>query len=409
MDLLNQIPPCNLLRLLQNPLILDHVVPYLSSTSVLALASTSRPFRSLMYTTYPSIAFRRLDLTTLTSPLLHAQYNLTPALMAYRPNTNDMSVDDYYAAPLRRIFYVLKKQTVLECVTTLVLDGLMVPAALLREILCDEPFNVRILSLREVKNLGDEKLRQIFRYLIRPSRPSGSPKLKGVYLFTRRKHQSLPAPKIFDRQLLSRQAEGLTSSPGSQLGYSASTTDSPSASNNLNNTLDNMFRPGLRDDLKNNEAWAQLVLACRGIIAFDATICSHGPGSCSPPRLATIVLGPEGCQGCCSAPEGPLIYGQSLVEELPLLAPAPLFASTIRAAQSLTLAENARIYARCKECMEDRMCEVCQAWWCEDCYTPPRKNWLNPSQGGTKVQYGLCIQYCLRETFSSAGEGGMWG
>ncbi|KAL8963814.1 MAG: hypothetical protein Q9183_004934 [Haloplaca sp. 2 TL-2023] len=169
-------------------LILCQVVPYLPTTSLLNLSAASKGLRSLLIDTYPSCTFRRLDLSTLPSPLLRATTSLTEVTIAgvtwrHTSQTAD-SIDDYYAAPLRRVFYVLKRTAILNFVTTLVLDRLTVPAALLREILCDEPFNIRILSLREVKNLGDEKLIQLLRYLIRPSRPVGIPKLKGLYYFT---------------------------------------------------------------------------------------------------------------------------------------------------------------------------------------------------------------------------------
>lgn len=400
--------PTTLLDLLRNPLILSHTVPYLPTTSILLLASTSRCFHSLLLTTYPEYTFRRLDLSSLPSPLLRAQISRAAADVdgaLYRHTTQDMeSVDDYYAAPLRRAFYVLKKKAVLEYVTTLILDGLTVPAALVREILCDKPFNVRILSLRGVENLGDEKLIQILRYLIRPSRPAGSPKLKGLYYFTVAESWASILMYSYDQSTSLQQPDGVTTTAGSHLGHrSSSTRTLPKWSNGLGNLF--------RSDPSTNEAWVQLIEACQGVIAFDTIACQHG--SHLPPRLATIALRAEGCQRCHSAPEQPLVFGQTPAHKLPLLPPPPLFSSTVKAAQCLASGENSTFYARCTECMKDRMCENCNAWWCEDCYTPPSKP-IHGSAAGSgrdiKVHMGLCVSKCLvEELYTGAGEGGMWG
>ncbi|KAL9598340.1 MAG: hypothetical protein Q9219_004568 [cf. Caloplaca sp. 3 TL-2023] len=347
-----------------------------------------------MYISYPHITFRYLDLSNLPSHLLRAQVNLTEAIvegLGYRHTTDNMqSVDDYYAAPLRRVFYVLRKKTVLEYVTTLILDGLVVPAALLREILCDDPFNVRILSLRGVKDLSDQALMQILRYLIRPSRPEGSPKLKALYHFTR------PVRRVDRRQLSSRPPDGVTTSPGSQLGQGYSAPHTLPFRKTWVNGQGPIFRP----DSPTSEAWAQLLLACQGIITFDTIVCPHGPGSSLPPRLASIALGAEGCQTCHSAPEEPLVFDVTPPHELPLLPPAPLFASTVKAAQSVAPDEGRQFYARCEECLTDRLCERCSAWWCENCYTPSTRG-SGATQGEVKVHMGFCVHKCLVEALWS--------
>ncbi|KAL9003970.1 MAG: hypothetical protein Q9188_003195 [Gyalolechia gomerana] len=399
----------SLLTLLHNPLVLSYIVPNLPETSILALASTSHSFRSLMYSTYPGITFRYIDLSSLPSLLLRADINSPEGVIGgigYWHTTDDMlSVDDYYATPLRRVFYVFKKNSVLGCVTTLILDGLVVPAALLREILCDEPYNVRILSLRGVKNLADQQLMQVLRYLIRPSR-TGNPKLKGLFHFTPPEAQSLPTSEVLSQRLPQHHSEGVTAAPGSQLGRGLSVTSALPISSTWTDGQGEIFHP----DTATNEAWAQLLLACQGLIAFDTTVCYHGPGSSLSPRLATIALGPEGCQICHSAPENPLVFGQSPAHELPLLPPPPLYASSVKAAQSLEPKENKKFYARCMDCMKHRKCEMCNAWWCENCYTLPNVQSSSGPQAEIKVHMGFCVQRCLVEQlWSGAGEGGMWG
>lgn len=320
----------------------------------------------------------------------------------YRHTTNDMlSVNDYYGAPLRRVFYVFKKKHLLGCVTTLILDGLVVPAALLREILCDEPYNIRILSMRDMKSPPDQPMRQILRYLIRPSRPC-NPKLRGLYYFTPLKGRT----NMTTRPTTAALSGGVTTSPGSQLGQRVSSESTNCANLTWTDSQGKIFSPSQ----SSSEAWAQLLLACQGLIAFDAVVCPHGPGSSLSPRLASIAL--EGCQSCHSAPENPLIFGQTPAHELPLLSPPPLYASTVKAAQCVGIGphENKKLYARCVECMAGRRCGLCNAWWCENCYKVPDKQSSGAPQTKIQVHMGFCVQKCLVEQlWTGAGEGGMWG
>ncbi|KAL8798452.1 MAG: hypothetical protein Q9182_006659 [Xanthomendoza sp. 2 TL-2023] len=410
--MLENLPP-TLLELLNNHIIFALVVPFLPTTSLLSLSSTSRAFRSLLFVTYPQYSFRRLDLSTLPFPFIFGQ--TSPAEVstegaATRHLTE--SEDDYYAAPLRRAFYVLKKKEVLDCVTTLILDGLAVPAGLVREILCDRPFNVRILSLRDVKNLGDEKLIQILRYLIRPTRPAGTPKLKALYYFTRPDSTALPHPQSLHPNSHPEQPIGVTNIAGSHLGQPPPSSRTITHNATWTHAKGTLFHP----NPATIQPWTHLLEATRGLIAFDTIICHHAPGSSTlPPNLATIALGPEGCQTCHTAPEGPRILGHTPTQDLPLLPPPPLFASTVRAAQYPANGENTIFYARCAECVRERRCERCNVWWCEDCYEPPanKTGWKNPAGGNSgkiKVHMGLCVHSCLiEELYSGAGEGGMWG
>ncbi|MCJ1370811.1 hypothetical protein MMC20_002024 [Loxospora ochrophaea] len=91
--------------------------------------------------------------------------------------------DDFYSGPLRGIFSALIRRSVLKDVQTLILDGLSVPVDLIREIVCEDSFSVRLLSIRGAKNLNERRLNQVLRYAIRIDRPTGTPRLKGLYFF----------------------------------------------------------------------------------------------------------------------------------------------------------------------------------------------------------------------------------
>lgn len=405
--------PTTLLSFLRNTLILSHTLPYLPAPSLLKLASISRDFYALIFQNFPSYAFRHLNLSILPSPLLRVNIDHTAAVIpgSYNRHTNQLteSTDDYYAAPLRRVFYVLKKKNTLQYVTTLILDNLTAPAALVREILCDEPYNIRILSLRSVRNLGDDKLIQILRYLIRPSRPADTPKLKGLYYFTPADSSYPPKSQPGNGNPLSRRSEGVTTVSGANLGYRAPSICNEPIGAVWTNGEGELFRPSI----ERNETWARLIEACQGIISFDTVVCCHELRPDLGPRLASIALSAKGCHKCHSAPEQPLTYGMSPAHQLPLLLPPPLFSSTVKAAQSLVPGENPSFYARCTTCMKDRRCESCNMWWCENCYTPPktRIDGLAPGQGAEiKVHMGLCVSNCLiEELYTGFGEGGMWG
>ncbi|KAI4111737.1 MAG: hypothetical protein LQ345_006683 [Seirophora villosa] len=383
-------PSNPLTSLLHNSLILSYTVVYLPTPSILSLASTSRSLYSLIYELHPRTIFRRLELHS-ASPLPH------PDLERFSEHKCN----------------VLRTKRLLSFVTTLILDSVVdLRIATLREILLNDFYNVRILSVRgEYDIYFDENFLLILHCLICPSRPDRTPKLKGLYYFTRPsqlERYQLPSSRETptDAPRYSHLPEGVTTTPGSYLGRSTITAHASEDTPTWTSGYGSLFKP----DLLSSTSCVRTMEACQGLIAFDAVLCHHGPGSKDRPLVANISLGPEGCQICHSAPEKPLVFGQSPSHELPLLTPPPLFASTVKAAQTLSPGENPTFYARCDMCMRDRWCASCNAWWCENCYTPLSQRPASAPQTDIKVHMGLCVQKCLvGELYSGAGEGGMWG
>jgi hypothetical protein len=202
---------------------------------------------------------------------------------------------------------------------------------------------------------------------------------------------------------------------------------------------------------KPSSDWAEILQACEGIIAFDAVLCrgprhdpakaylgdghtssvSH-PAAFLRPALATVALGPSGCESCHSCPEEPAIFGSSSPTHFPLLSPVPLHWSSISAAQKPHTRDGSKpppLFVRCEDCLKGRWCERCHKWWDEECYTAAtvaQRTELQQTelletldtQGRTqlipkqtiKVHMGLCTEHCLvAEWMAGAGGSGMWG
>ena len=412
---------------------MSHVSPYLGVTGLVSLAATSTSFRDLVFKTPHN--FRHVDLTSLQS---------IPSPSPWRPRSSDdassllslMGVDDFYARPTRRILYSLQWHGVLHGVRTLILDNVAVPAALAREILCEDAYNVRILSLRGDRDFSDEKLMQVLRYVMRPTRPQGTPKLKGLYYFTPLSHAAEFNPQL----QFSDTAQGVTASVGAQLG--GGTCNNSALQRDIDHTSWHQYDPWysatgsvFRRRGSTAQLWAHLIEACEGSIAFDAVLCRrHGASAASPsteddietaladqfPRLATISL--DGCKKCGSCPEGPAYPGMSPESHLPLLVPPSLHSFTVKVAQRLDTRglPHPPLILRCRRCLKDRWCEICNAWWCESCYQIPKNRssdhttttpiGLKSDQSSIKVHNGLCVERCLMgEMLNGVGEGGMWG
>lgn len=424
--------PATLLDLLQNTLVLSQISPYVGIASLVSLATASTSFRDLLYGT-PQV-FQHTDLTRLKSCLRY-----TAQRWPSRDECEErLSTDEFYAQPLRVVFHCLQERNVLQDIRTLVLDGLAVPADILREMLCVDAYNIRILSLRGVKELGDEKLIQLLRYIIRPSRPEGTPKLKGLYYFTPKGASAdFSAANLRGQQY--QQQAGVTNALGAQLGAGASSSGAIhrhliQSSWHHSNEWYSDTGEILRMPEPVQGRWVQLIQACEGLIAFDAVVCRHTskqfsdasahfdlPIDASDRGLASVSLG--GCQKCGSCPEGPGYPRESPENRIPLLAPPPLHSSKVRNAQRLEIngLPHPPFIARCRTCLKDRWCERCNVWWCESCYTVPSKRMtafsMNETPMGAKnlessiqVHNNLCVSKCLMgELLNGVGEGGMWG
>jgi hypothetical protein len=324
-------------------------------------------------------------------------------------------------------------------VHTLVLDGLSVTSELISDIITQDHFNVRILSIRKVQNLHPRKLQQALRYAVRPSRPAGTPKLKGLYVFDPKDLTPLPRS---DRAIHDTAPPygGVIYSQGAQIGAQWNQKSGDALAEEMVRGGDGWFSTTGRVLAKSPTAdWDSTILACQGIISFDVVLC-HGPRHSDllpsneksglwyqksryylTPRVATYSI--RGCSSCGRAPEGISKFGSSPLERFPLLAPAPLHASTTKAAKAPFVASGSKLLLRCVDCLSNRFCQSCHKWWCEDCYEIPEHGHGAPYQWATagttlgghseknaKVHMGLCVEDCLvAEMMSSAGSNGMWG
>ncbi|BDD54981.1 hypothetical protein MAP00_000543 [Monascus purpureus] len=378
----------NLLDIFSNSLILDHMAPYLSTSSLLALASTSR-FLYFMIMKTPYV-FRHLDLSRCRG----AQVPTGPGGYGFDNVQLDDSLteDEFYSAHLKAVFASLERRSILQDVRTLILDGLSVPADLVSEIVLTDRFNVNILSIRECQHLNERKLMQVLQHAVRPTRPEGMPRVKGIYLFTPK--NSFPIPGLsryrdwWSSRLESSRDAGrmLPSSIFEELSTSPSQLQQHEWYRPSGRLLKRTFEDG----------WAQTLQKCQGIISFDAVLCrgprhnmnffssenedgSRPEGRFLGPAIATVALGPRGCDGCHSSPEGPAIWGQSADDHFPLLTPLPLHSSTIATAKCPALFpdECPVLIARCTECLTDRWCHRCNKWFCSSCLPHPER--IRPS------------------------------
>ncbi|KAL2836051.1 hypothetical protein BJY01DRAFT_62463 [Aspergillus pseudoustus] len=387
-------------NLLTNTLILDHMAPYLSTGSLLSLSATSRYIRSLILET--PYVFRHIDLTTCHGAQLTDQS--TPIDIGGQTWRNEridesLTEDEFYSGPLRGIFSNLERRSILRDVRTLVLDGLSVPADLVSEIILSERFNINLLSLRECRHLNERKLMQVLNYAVRPSRPAGMPRVKGIYYFTPMDRPQAAVRSKY-RDWWSSQCVGQPTS--GDVTPSAHLQDDQ-RQNVWYNPSGKLLKRHIEED------WAQTLQKCEGIIAFDAALC-RGPrhdinfiaaenekleGSQRPgnnrllgPAIATIALGPRGCDGCHTSPEGPAIWGQSPDTHFPLLAPPPFHSSTLVSARRPAVFPDDYpvLIARCADCLTDRWCHRCNKWFCDTCLPHPEHVRSNLSPHQTAVR-----------------------
>ena len=369
--------PTTLIDLLANSVILRQIAPYVPLRSLLDLSATNSTIRDIFT---QSEAWRHLDLSRVKSAMIEAT-PLDVGGISWRSQRMDeaLTEDEFYAGPLRGIFSRLKRNQILKYVQTLILDGLSVPADIIREVATEPQYSVRILSIREAKNLNQSRLQQSLRYIVRPTRAEGTPRLKALYCFGSK--DSIKS-KVWQQQQRPAIATGVTASEGAQIGAAWNERSSTALSSTLSDDEARWYNCTGRLMKRPLSDWPETMRACKGLIAFDAVLC-RGPRhditkvdskDFLQPAIATVALGPRGCETCGSCPEGPAVSGESPEYALPLLSPPPSHSSTLRAAQcpQSVLSPYPKLILRCEDCLRSRWCERCNRWWCEDCYVEPR-------------------------------------
>lgn len=367
----------------------------------------------------------------------------------------NLTEDEFYSGPLRGVLSKLSARKILPNVHVLVLDGLAsVTADIIEEICCTEQYDVRILSVIGCPNLNQRKLQGLMKYLCRETRPVGEPRLKGLYVFGA--GSSVEFPGRYSRvgvPMLS----GITRAEGATLGsapFSANFGSSRECDGDL------WYAPTgkiLVEGHAQRSSWEEILQFCKGIIAFDAVLCTTMHEEIAPylheaskdyleqhkagiPPMASIALGPEGCSGCGKAPKGTPVWGESDAMEFPMLRPPPFSGRVIDAVRPPKLrGSQRRLIASCSWCLANRHCESCHRWWCGECYDPrgrsaklkdlekisaagldylPSRQEMGFTTGesskrgasGIKVFNNLCVENCLvGEMMAGAGSGGMWG
>ncbi|PHH74564.1 hypothetical protein CDD80_2994 [Ophiocordyceps camponoti-rufipedis] len=359
-------PPPPLFDTLHNSLVLANVVPYLPLSAVLNLAATDKAFRALVYRT-PGV-FRHIDLSRLRRAQLQLD-EIDHVVEIWRSPRLDESLteDDFYSGPLRGVLSNLRRRDIFHGVQTLVLDGLSVTAELCHDLINDGSLAIRILSVRDVTNLNHGKLRAALRYACRKSRPDSDPKLRALYVFGPKESPPLQAP----------QPDGHAASVGSDWNHKSQ----QALTSSLRRDGDAWWiKHGRIMTRPISPEWADCILACEGIVAFDAVLCegprhlnssafgrSSLPGGDQSPAVATFSV--SACESCGSAPEG-LVQPTRSPARLPLLSPLPILSSSVQAATT-PYQPCQPFVARCGDCLLGRYCFACHKWWCETCYKIP--------------------------------------
>ncbi|KAK2594277.1 hypothetical protein QQS21_007983 [Conoideocrella luteorostrata] len=361
----------SLFDVLHNSLILRNIAPYLPIHSLLQLSATSKDIRSLVHNT-PGV-FRHLDLTQVKK----AKFDVNAIdnggeIWRNAQLDENLTEDDFYSGPLRGVFNAIRQQNILKGVQTLILDGLSVTSDLCHEIINDTSYSVRILSIRDVKNLNQAKLRGALQYACRPSRPENSPRLKALYVFGSK--ESIPEP----------------SNSSISTGWNRKSQQALTSS--LEQEGDSWWsKKGRIVTRPISQEWISCMSKCKDIIAFDAVLCQGPRHRDSPvfgqplmtadnaPAAATYSV--SGCDGCGKAPEGLVLQDSHLPTSLPLLTPVPIMASSVRAANYPSQSGQSFV-PRCGDCLRERYCTCCNKWWCESCYQLPGQG---PDTGANNV------------------------
>ncbi|KAB8437362.1 hypothetical protein FH972_025042 [Carpinus fangiana] len=435
----------SLFDLLNTSLVLHQLAPYLSLPAKLALAATCKAYRDVLMDAPET--FRYLDLSNVKRARLGDLPPIDLGGVSWRAERMDenLTEDEFYCGPLRGIFTILQRRGILKHVYTLILDGLSCPADLVQEIMTEDRFNVRMLSIRQATHLNERKLMQVLKYVCRPTRSHGTPRVKALYVFGKAESYDLGAG-VRDKKEPEHQpaSGGVMSSEGAQIGAEWNQKSQSALYTALNLCEDRWYQPSGRVVRKALASeWGATIKDCTDIIAFDAVLC-RGPrhdmetlaGQTADTAVndrwldaavATVALGPSGCVKCSDSTEGAAVFDESPPSQLPLLSPPPLHSSAVRYAQmpSVKASSYPPLFARCEDCLRGRWCERCFKWWDEKCYAGPQVGVMRSTevredtlQLGTLpipndtsgVQWGLCVEQCLvSEMMSGSGSFGMWG
>lgn len=398
-------------HLLDNSLVLRQTIPFLSVQSVVALLSTSKPLQRALCSE-PDV-FRRLDLsglpkiTSCSTPIDNGGTNWRQERM-----DEALTQDEFVSGPLRGVFSRLYKRDLLCHVQTMILDGLGVTAELVHEIMSEDRFNVKILSVRGCASLNQRRLMQVLQTAVRPGRSPDMPRLKALYVFG-----PIPVGPWAGHGLTASVDAGVTERLGANVGTAWNKKSHQHLKSSLSGADDLWYQSSgklfrFRNDCEAVE-WAETLRMCLGIINFDAVLCRGprhddafvGDALWLAPKIATVALG-AGCAKCGSSPEEPARYGVSPMDHLPLVDPPPFYSSTVREAQKPHLVgANSRSYpplhVRCEDCLRARYCERCHVWWDESCYSELDKGKrvsevsANRSNSPTRIHLGLCTEKCL--------------
>ncbi|EXJ66947.1 uncharacterized protein A1O5_10142 [Cladophialophora psammophila CBS 110553] len=453
--------PPSLLDVLSNSIILDNTLPYLPLSTIFALARTSRSLRELFLRT--ASVFRYVDLSkcrgAYVPPNLLSRIDSGGHSWRAERMDENLTEDEFYAGPLRGVLARLGKMKVLQNVQTLVLDDLAsVTVDLINDIVTRSEYNVRLLSIRRCLNVNQFKLQQLLCHLCRLSRPEGTPRLQGLYVFT--PPSSLSQEQAFDFSHAFHynfDTVGTIDPEGVQLGGHAP-TNGGARSRDVEPWYDASGHV-ISQGRAARTSWEETLQTCQGIISFDAVLCTHMHADMASvlhpasreyltdnkpgiPPLASVALGPRGCASCGRSPHGAPVWGESDLRAFPLLWPPPHTGKLVDAVRPpLRLAEDGRILPQrlivsCTWCLTNRHCDSCHQWWCADCYNPERskrlayvENLEHPGgpnltsrmdrgedltpPGGflansdpLKVFNGLCVETCLVAKCTAGASGG---
>jgi len=306
-----------LLDLLSNEYLLLATTPYLLPEELLNLSSTSHSFYSLL--THSRSVWRHLNLVSGLFNTPRKTYQTDPSsILAHRPVLRDTK--------------------------TLVLDTLPVTVEFLHSLLTANTHRIQLLSIRECPAINERQLMLLLQYLVRPSRASNQPSLKGLYYFTETDYHANPSDDV------SRYGRFVKESK-----------------------------------LRDTEGWIGIFKACEGVIAFDTRECLGPKHSSTEAKLGSFRMRSQ-CAGCGIPPE------KRKIEDAPatLIPPIPITSSSLHAACHDNAGRETDVI-RCDSCVKHRWCEQCKKWWCENCLDAEKRVSLDCYECGA-----LCEECALK-------------